>query len=63
MSEPFRVVLAVALIVIGLGMVGYAGYLQYASLPEERTFARHSKLAALALAGVLLMLVGIPLLP
>jgi uncharacterized membrane protein YphA (DoxX/SURF4 family) len=63
MVEPLRVVLAVVLLVAGVGVVGYAGYLQYASLPEEHTFARGSARAALALAGVALIILGSRLFP
>ena len=41
-----------------MALVGYAGYLQYGSLPEEHTFARSSKRAALAVLGVALIVLG-----
>jgi hypothetical protein len=63
MADPLRVALVVVLIVVGLAMAGYAGYLQYVSLPEDHTFARRSRRAALALAGVTLILLGTQLLP
>ena len=40
MGEPVRVVLAVVVIVVGVAAAVYAGYLQYAALPEEHTLAR-----------------------
>ena len=63
MSDPVQVGLAVVLVAAGVAVLGYAGYLQYASLPEEHTFAQGGKRVALALAGVTLILVGSRLLP
>jgi hypothetical protein len=58
MSDPMRVGLAVVLVAAGMAGLGWAGYLQYAALPEEHTFAQGGKRVALALAGTALILVG-----
>ena len=50
------------LLVGGLAMIGYAGYLQYASLPEEHTMGQGSRRLALALGGLILLFVGSQLL-
>ena len=63
MSDPVRVGLAVVLLAGGVAALGYAGYLQYAALPEEHTFAQGSKRLALAAAGGALILVASRLLP
>jgi hypothetical protein len=63
MSDPLRVGLAVVLLVVGMAALLFAGYLQYASLPEEHTLAKGGARAALALAGVALVLVGSRLIP
>jgi hypothetical protein len=58
MSDPVRVGLAVVLLAAGVTALGYAGYLQYAALPEEHTFAQGGKRVAMALAGATLIFVG-----
>ena len=58
MGEELRAVLVVVLLAAGVAMVCYAGYLQYASLPEEHTFRQGSKRAAMALGGVVLIVAG-----
>jgi cytochrome c-type biogenesis protein CcmE len=58
MDEPLRATVAVVLLVSGLALCGYAGYLQYVALPEERTFGQRSKRAVLALGGLALALLG-----
>ena len=63
MADPVRVVLAVVLIIAGVAAAVYAGYLQYAALPEEQTFARGGKRLALAVAGIALIVGGSQLLP
>ena len=55
MAETLRIVLVVVMLVTGVVMVCYAGYLQYASLPEEHTVRQGSKRAALALGGIALI--------
>ena len=62
MGEPLRVLLAIVMLAAGVGMVGYAGYLQYASLPEEHTMRKGSIRVALALGGVALLVGGSQLL-
>jgi hypothetical protein len=63
MSEPLRVFLATALMVVGVAAAVYAGYLQYVSLPEEHTVARGGRRLALALGGISLIVGGSQLLP
>ena len=63
MADPVRVVLAVVLIVVGVVAAVYAGYLQYAALPEEHTFAKGGKRLALALGGLALIVGASELLP
>ena len=58
MDEPVRATVAVVLLVGGLALCGYAGYLQYVALPEEHTFGQRRKRAVLALAGLAFALVG-----
>ena len=58
MDEPFRVAVAVVLLVGGIALCGYAGYLQYVALPEEHTFGQRSKRAVLALGGLASALLG-----
>jgi hypothetical protein len=58
MGETLRGVLVVVLLVTGVAMVCYAGYLQYASLPEEHTSRQGSRRAALALGGFALIVGG-----
>jgi hypothetical protein len=58
MDELLRTTVAVLLLVGGLALCGYAGYLQYVALPEEHTFGQRSKRAVLALSGLLLALLG-----
>lgn len=55
MGENLRIALVLVMLAAGVAMVCYAGYLQYASLPEEHTFRQGSKRAALALGGVALI--------
>ena len=55
MGDPLRAALAGLLLVAGVALVGYAGYLQYGSLPEEHTLERGSKRAAVAVPGVALI--------
>jgi hypothetical protein len=58
MDEPLRATVAVVLQVAGIALCGYAGYLQYVALPEERTFGQRTRRAVLALAGLALALLG-----
>jgi hypothetical protein len=57
-SDSLRILLVVAMLTAGVAMVGYAGYLQYASLPEEQTFSKGSVRAALILGGAALIVGG-----
>ena len=58
MSDLLHVGLAVVLMVAGMAALLRAGYLQYAALPEEHTFATSGARAALALVGVALVFGG-----
>jgi hypothetical protein len=58
MGETLRGVLVVVLLVTGVVMVCYAGYLQYASLPGEHTLRRGSRRAGLVLGGFALIVGG-----
>jgi hypothetical protein len=58
MDEPLRATVAVVMLVGGIALCGYAGYLQYVALPEEHTFGQRGKRVGLALAGLALALLG-----
>ena len=58
MDEPLRTTVAVALLLGGIALFTYAGYLQYVALPKEHTFEQRSKRAVLALGGLVLALLG-----
>ena len=58
MSDGLRIVLVVVMLAAGVAMVCYAGYLQYASLPQEHTVRQNSTRAALAAGGIALILCG-----
>jgi hypothetical protein len=51
-------VVAVLMLAVGVAMVCYAGYLQYASLPSEHTFRQWGKRAGIALGGLALITGG-----
>jgi hypothetical protein len=58
MDEALRATVAVVLLVGGLALCGWAGYLQYVASPGEYTVGQRGKRAALALGGVASALVG-----
>ncbi len=58
MDESLRATVAVVLLVGGIALCGYAGYLQYVALPEEHTLGQRSMRAVLALGGLALALLG-----
>jgi hypothetical protein len=58
MDESLRTTVAVLLLIGGIALCGYAGYLQYVALPEEHTVGQRSKRAGLALGGLVLALLG-----
>jgi hypothetical protein len=58
MGDSLRGVLAVVMVAAGIAMCVFAGYLQYASLPEEHTLGQVTKRAALALGGIALIFLG-----
>jgi hypothetical protein len=57
-SDGLRIILLVVMLPAGVAMVCYAGYLQYASLPEEHTRRKGSVRFALAVAGIALIVGG-----
>jgi len=58
MDESLRTTVAVVLLVAGIAMCGYAGFLQYVALPEEHTLGQRGRRAGLAVVGLVLALVG-----
>jgi hypothetical protein len=58
MSEDLRTAVAVLMLAVGVAMVCYAGYLQYASLPNEHTVRQWGKRTGIALAGLALITSG-----
>ena len=58
MSDSLRIILIVVMLAAGVAMMCYAGYLQYASLPEDHTFRQGGVRAALVLGGVALIFGG-----
>ena len=58
MDESLRTAVAMVLLVGGIALCGYAGYLQYVALPEEHTIGQRSKRAGLALVGLVCALLG-----
>ena len=63
MGENLRIALAVVMVIAGWALVVYAGYLQYVALPGEHTRRHMASRAALAIAGFVLVLLGIGFLP
>lgn len=63
MHDPLRLAIAAVLMGLGVAMAVYAGYLQYAALPEEHTFAAGGKRLALAVVGIAMIVGGTQLLP
>jgi hypothetical protein len=53
-----RVVLPLVLMVGGVALISYAGYLQYVSLPSEQAVRHVTTRAALAGGGISLVLLG-----
>jgi hypothetical protein len=58
MGDSLRIVLVVVMLTAGVAMVGYAGYLQYVSLPGEHTVRKGSARAALIIGGAVLIVGG-----
>ncbi len=58
MGENLRASLAIGMMVAGMALVVYAGYLQFVALPEEHTPRHVTTRAALFVAGLLLALLG-----
>jgi len=62
-GENLRIALAVVMVIAGWALVVYAGYLHYVALPGEHTRRHVTGRAALAVAGFVLVLLGIGCLP
>jgi hypothetical protein len=62
-GENLRIALAVVTVIAGWALVVSAGYLHYVALPGERTRRHMASRAALAIAGLVLLLLGIGFLP
>jgi hypothetical protein len=58
MGESLRATLAIVMLIGGLALVVYAGYLSYVALPEEHTPRHLITRAALAVVGLVLGLLG-----
>ena len=58
MGEPLGAVVATGVMIVGMAMVAYAGYLQYVALPEEHAPRHVITRAALLVAGLVLALLG-----
>jgi hypothetical protein len=56
--DPDATTVAVVLLVGGIALCGYAGYLQYVVLPEEHTPGQRGKRAGVAAVGLVLALLG-----
>ena len=58
MAEILRAFLAIGLIITGMALVAYAGYLQYVALPEEHAPRHVLTRTALFVGGLVLVLTG-----
>ena len=58
MGENLRAILGTALMVGGMALLGYAAYLNYVALPEEHAPRHVATRAAIAVAGIVLVLLG-----
>ena len=58
MGENLRAALAIGMMIAGMALVAYAGYLQYVSLPEERAPRFVIIRTALLVVGLVLALLG-----
>jgi hypothetical protein len=58
MGETLRASLAIAMVIAGMTLVAYAGYLQYVALPEEHTPRHVITRTALFIVGLVLALLG-----
>ena len=58
MGEPLGAVVATGVMIAGMAMVAYAGYLQYVALPEEHAPRHVITRAALLVVGLVLALLG-----
>lgn len=59
MDNNLRAALAIAMMIAGLALVAYAGYLQYVALPEEHAARHMITRAALLVVGLVLALLGV----
>ena len=58
MGETARASLAIGMMIAGMALVAYAGYLQYVALPEEHTPRHVITRVALFVVGLVLALLG-----
>ena len=58
MGENLRATLAIVMMIGGIALVVYAGYLYYVALPEEHAPRHVITRAALAVVGIVLVLLG-----
>jgi hypothetical protein len=58
MGENLRAALAIMMMITGMALVAYAGYLQYVALPAEHAPRHVITRAALFVLGLVLALLG-----
>lgn len=58
MGEPLRVALAVVMLVCGWALIIYAGHLHYVALPGDHAPRREITRAAVAVVGIVVVLLG-----
>jgi hypothetical protein len=58
MGENLRAALAIGMMIAGMALVAYAGYLQYVALPEEHAPRHVIARAALFVVGLVLAFAG-----
>ena len=58
MGESLRATLAIVMVIGGMALVLYAGYLHYVALPEEHAPRHVITRAAFAVVGIVLVLLG-----
>ena len=58
MNENLPAALAIVMMIVGMALVAYAGYLQFVALPEEHTPRHVITRIALSVVGLVLALLG-----
>ena len=58
MGESLRATLAIVMMIGGMALVVYAGYLSYVALPEEHAPRHVITRTALAVVGIVLVFLG-----